>query len=84
MTPVRKDASGLIECMSTDGGNCWWGSSSQCTTWTNTAGSYALRPGKCTRAAMATAPGWCYYGAVHLGLATGKANLQLQLLGLVA
>jgi hypothetical protein len=72
VTPVRRDANGLVECMSNDANNCYWGSPSQCEAWANTAGSFTLRPLKCSRASMASGAGWCYYGAALLGLATGE------------
>ncbi len=81
-TPVRKDASGLlVECLSTDGATCSWGSATRCATLASTAGSFALKPIKCTAAAMNAGSGWCYSGAVLVGLASGEFVLHLWLLG---
>ncbi len=71
ITPVRHDGFWRVECMSADAANCFWGKPDTCATNVANAATYNLRPLKCPRFPTS---GWCYSGAVALGLTTGKST----------
>ena len=72
--PVRDDGYGFVECMSTDGANCLWGTSSACQGSIGNAANLNIKPIRCSKAAMASGAGVCYNGAAALGLTTGKSD----------
>jgi hypothetical protein len=66
--PVRDDGYGFVECMSDGDGNCYWGRLASCQQSIDNAASLTKGLLKCNRAQMYAGSGWCYRGAMALGL----------------
>ena len=57
--PVRFDAAGVVECMSTDGANCLWGTVLNCASLVASP-ALGLKPRKCTADLMRDPTSYCY------------------------
>jgi hypothetical protein len=66
--PARYDASGIIECMSPDGANCYWSATAVCQSNIANAATLARSTVKCTRELQNTPGTWCNDAARALGL----------------
>ena len=66
--PARYDATGIIECMSPDGANCYWSGTAVCQSNIANAGTLAKSSVKCTRELQNTPGTWCNDAARALGM----------------